>query len=127
MDRTRNRSSRHVHDSLMNVKARFKNKKLKMQQQLEREGMRNEGTGPKGKRANSRGEKKLKLKLEKNLEIRKQLEATLIYFKIEIKQVLVRAEHHKNCHAKGRGMVDWVVRGTQGMVGGTQRRPDFCN
>lgn len=112
MDRTRNRSSRHVHDSLMNVKARFKNKKLKMQQQLEREGMGNEGTGPKGKRANAReGEK---LKLEKNLEIRKQLEATLIYFKIEIKQVLVRAEHHKNCHAKGRGMVDREGEGESG-------------
>lgn len=73
-----------------------------MQQQLVREGMRNESTEPKEKVAKGWEGKKLVLKLEKNLEIRKQLEATLIYFKIEIKQVLVQAEHHKNCHAKGK-------------------------
>lgn len=55
-------------------------------------------------RAKREGEKlKLELELEKNLEIRKQLEATLIYFKIEIKQVLDQAEHHKNCHGEMGG------------------------
>lgn len=59
-------------------------------------------------RAKGEGEKlKLELELEKNLEIRKQLEATLIYFKIEIKQVLDQAEHHKNCQARGNGMVEF--------------------